>query len=406
MQKNHNVKTQRVKNIDPKWADETKLIHAGIERSQHGETAETLYLTQGYIYESAQSAMRRFSGEEEGYIYSRYVNPTVKMFQERIAELENAQGAVATASGMAAVSASILCQVQKGDHVIAARALFGSCRYVIEKLLPKFGVESTLVDGKNIKEWESKIKKNTKVFFVESPTNPTLEIIDIKKIGELAKQNNICFIVDNVFASPLYQKPMELGADVVVYSATKHIDGQGRCLGGVILAKQEWIDEKLYEFHKHTGPAISPFNAWVLLKGLETLPVRLQKATDNAEIIAQFLSQHKKIKKTIYPNHPNHPQYQLAKKQMKRGSTLVAFEIVGDQKHAFKFENELKLIGISNNLGDAKSLITHPATTTHSGLDDEEKEKLGINQRLLRLSVGMENPNDLVNDINKALLAI
>ena len=381
----------------------TQLVHGGVNRSDHGETSEAIYLTQGFVYESAEAAEARFAGEQPGYVYSRYANPTVSMFEERMCALEGAEAALGTSSGMGAISAALLCQVKAGDHVVAARALFGSCRYIVEKLMPQFGVESTLVNGTSLEEWKAAIQPNTKVLFLESPTNPTLELVDIAAVADLANEIGATLVVDNVFATPLQQKPLELGAHVVVYSATKHIDGQGRCLGGVVLSSEEWIKEKLFDFYRHTGPSMSPFNAWVMLKGLETLPLRVRAQTDNAGKLADFLSESTKISRVIYPGRQDHPQSELANRQMSGGSTMVAFEVKGGKQAAFAFENALKVIQISNNLGDAKSLITHPATTTHKNLSDEDRSELGITGGLLRLSVGLEDSVDLLNDIERAL---
>ncbi|MEE9375743.1 MAG: O-succinylhomoserine sulfhydrylase [Rhizobiaceae bacterium] len=385
------------------WKPATQLVHAGMERSHHGETSETLYLTQGFVYDSAESAEARFLGEEPGYIYSRYGNPTVTMFEERMCALEGAEAALATASGMGAVSAALMCQVEAGDHVVAARALFSSCRWVLETLMAKYGIETTFVDGKDIQAWKSAIRPNTKVLFLESPTNPTLELVDIKAVAAIANDANAKLVVDNVFATPIYQKPLELGAHVVVYSATKHIDGQGRCLGGVVLSSEEWIEEKMLDYFRHTGPSLSPFNAWVLLKGLETLPLRVAQQTASAAKIADYLAQNNSIGRVLYPGRPDHPQAELAKRQMSGGSTLVSFELKG-RAEAFRFENALELIRISNNLGDAKSLITHPTTTTHKNLTDEDRATLGITDGLVRLSVGLEDADDLIGDIGQALL--
>lgn len=387
------------------WREATRLVHGGTRRSAFGETSEALFLTQGFVYESAEAAERRFKGEDAGYVYSRYANPTNAMFEERMCLLEGAEAARSTASGMAAVSASIGCQVSAGDHIVASRALFGSCRWVVETLMPRYGVECTLVDGRDIEAWKAAIRPETSVFFLESPTNPVLELVDIQAVADLAHENNGCLIVDNVFATPLQQKPLELGADVVVYSATKHIDGQGRCLGGVVLGSEEWVDEKLHDYYRHTGPALSPFNAWNLLKGLETLPVRVERQTRTAGVIAEFLHQHSNITRLMYPGHSSHPQAELAARQMRGGSTLVAFEVQGGKDAAFRFENSLRTISISNNLGDAKSLVTHPATTTHKNLEEADRDQLGITDGLVRLSVGLEDPDDLLEDIAQALAA-
>jgi O-succinylhomoserine sulfhydrylase len=386
-----------------KWRAATQLVHSGTLRSQFGETSEALYLTQGYIYDSAEAAEARFKGEDPGFIYSRYANPTVDMFEKRMCALEDAEDARATASGMAAVSAALLCSAKAGDHIVAARALFGSCRWVVETLAPKYGIECTLVDGTDIANWEKAVRPNTRLFFLESPTNPTLEVIDIESVAKLADSIKARLIVDNVFATPLYQKPLELGAHIVVYSATKHIDGQGRCLGGVILSDKEWIDKNLHDYFRHTGPSLSPFNAWTLLKGLETLPLRVKQQTESAGKIADFLADHSAVSRVIYPGRADHPQADIVKKQMKAGSTLVCIELKLGKDAAFKFENNLGIIRISNNLGDAKSLITHPATTTHKSLSDEARAELGIGGGTVRLSIGLEDCDDLIEDIDQAL---
>jgi O-succinylhomoserine sulfhydrylase len=385
------------------WRPATQLVHSGTLRSQFGETSEAMYLTQGYVYDSAEAAEARFKGEDPGFIYSRYANPTVDMFEKRMCALEGAEDARATASGMAAVSAALLCSVKAGDHIVAARALFGSCRWVVETLAPKYGIECTLVDGTDIANWEKAVRPNTTLFFLESPTNPTLEVIDIEAVAKLANSINARLIVDNVFATPLYQKPLELGAHIVVYSATKHIDGQGRCLGGVILSDKEWIDKNLHDYFRHTGPSLSPFNAWTLLKGLETLPLRVKQQTESAGKIANFLADHNAVSRVIYPGRADHPQADIVKKQMKAGSTLVCIELKRGKDAAFKFENNLGIIRISNNLGDAKSLVTHPATTTHKSLSDEARAELGIGGGTVRLSIGLEDCDDLIEDIDQAL---
>ncbi len=386
-----------------KWSPDTKMIHGGTLRSQYGETAEALFLTSGYVYSSAEEAAARFTGESEGYIYGRYGNPTVTMLEERIRLLEGSEAAMATASGMAAVTASLLCQLQTGDHVVAAKALFGSCRYVIETLLPRFGIEVTLVDGQDLEQWQEAVQHNSKVFFLESPTNPTLELVDIEAVSKIAHKANARLVVDNVFATPILQKPLELGADIVAYSTTKHIDGQGRCLGGMVLGSKKFIEDELENFIRQTGPSMSPFNAWIMLKGLETLDMRVKKSCKSARKIAKLLGKDSRINKVIYPGHKDFAQNDLYKKQMKAGSTLVAFELAGTQKQTFKFMNALKIIKICNNLGDTKSLITHPATTTHFRLTAEARAETGIGETLVRLSVGLENAGDLKDDLTQAL---
>jgi O-succinylhomoserine sulfhydrylase len=385
---------------------ETRLVHSGTLRSEFGETSEGLFLTQGYVYDTAASAERRFKGEEPGYQYSRFSNPTVAMFEARMCALEGAQAARATATGMAAVNTALMGQLRAGDHVVAAKALFGSCRYVVEDHLPRYGVSSTLVEGTDLAQWRNAVRPNTKTFFLESPTNPTLEVIDIAAVAEIAHAAGATLVVDNVFSTPLWQRPLELGADCVVYSATKHIDGQGRCLGGVILASEQFIQAHVHTLLRQTGPSISPFNAWVLLKGLETLAVRVQRQTDTAATVAVALAEHPKISRLIYPGRSDHPQAKVVERQMRAGSTLVAFEVKGGKEAAFRFQDALKLVLISNNLGDAKSLITHPATTTHQRLKPEQRAELGISDGFLRLSAGLEHPDDLVEDIMTALAAV
>jgi O-succinylhomoserine sulfhydrylase len=385
------------------WRAATQLVHGGTTRSQHGETAEAIFLTQGFVYDTSAAAEARFKGETDGFIYARYGSPTNDMFEKRMCLLEGAEDARATASGMAAVTAAILCQLKAGDHIVAARALFGSCRWVVETLAPKYGIECTLVDGRDLSNWERAIQKNTKVFFLESPTNPTLEVIDIAGVAKLANQIGAKVVVDNVFATPLFQKPLELGAHVVVYSATKHIDGQGRCLGGVVLSDKEWINEHLHDYFRHTGPAMSPFNAWTLLKGIETLPLRVKQQTENASRIADFLAEQKQVASVIYPGRKDHPQADIVAKQMTGGSTLVCFELKGGKEAAFALQDALEVVKISNNLGDAKSLITHPATTTHKNLTDEARAELGMSAGTVRFSAGIEDSEDLLEDFSRAL---
>ena len=381
----------------------TRLVHAGSLRSQFDETSEALFLTQGYLYDTMEIAEARFKGNEPGFIYSRFSNPTVAMFEKRMALLEGAEASRATASGMAAVTAALMGQVKAGDHVVAAKALFGSCLYVVEELLPRFGVESTLVEGADLDAWRAAMRPNTKTAFLESPTNPTVGIVDIAAVAEIVHAAGATLVVDNAFASPMLQRPLALGADCVVYSATKHIDGQGRTLGGIILASEAFIAAHIHNFLRQTGPSLSPFNAWVMLKSLETLPVRVAQQTRSAERIADYLSQHPRVSRVLYPGRPDHPQYEIARKQMSGGGTLVAFEVVGGKKEAFAFANALSIIGISNNLGDAKSLITHPETTTHQRLKPEQRAALGIGPGLLRLSVGLEDVEDLCEDLAGAL---
>jgi len=385
------------------YRPETRLVHSGTLRSQFGETSESLFLTQSYVYDSAEECEARFNGEKPGFIYSRYSNPNIAMFERRMMELEGAEAARAVATGMAAVTTAILAPLKAGDHLVAARALFGSCLYVVEDLLPRYGIETTLVDGHDLDQWQRALRKNTKTFFLESPTNPTLDVLDIAAIAEIAHQGGARLIVDNVFATPIWQSPLSLGADVVVYSATKHIDGQGRCLGGVILSSEAFIAEHIHTFMRQTGPSISPFNAWILLKGLETLGVRVRAQTDAAGQVAEALANHPKISRLIYPGRADHPQAALVKKQMRGGSTMVGFEVKGGKAAAFRFLNALKLAKISNNLGDAKTLVTHPATTTHQRLGPDARAALGIGDGFIRFSAGLEHPLDLVEDLTAAL---
>jgi O-succinylhomoserine sulfhydrylase len=385
------------------YRPETRLVHSGTLRSQFGETSEALFLTQGYVYNSAEECEARFKGEDPGFIYSRYSNPTISMFERRMIELEGAEAARSAATGMAAVTTAILAPLKAGDHVVASRALFGSCLYVIQDLLPRYGIETTLVDGLDLDQWQRALRPNTKTFFLESPTNPTLDVLDIPGIAEIAHKGGARLVVDNVFATPIWQSPLALGADVVVYSATKHIDGQGRCLGGIILSSEAFVAEHLHNFMRQTGPSISPFNAWVLLKGLETLAVRVRAQTDTAARVAEVLAGHPKISRLIYPGRADHPQAALVKKQMRGGSTLVGFEVKGGKAAAFRVLNELKLAKISNNLGDAKSLVTHPATTTHQRLKPEDRAALGISEGFIRFSAGLEHADDLIEDLTAAL---
>jgi O-succinylhomoserine sulfhydrylase len=384
---------------------ETQLIHAGTLRSEFGETSEALFLTQGYVYKDASQAERRFKNEEPGYQYSRFSNPTVTMFEQRMCALEGAQAARATATGMAAVTTALMGPVRAGDHVVASKALFGSCLYVVEDHLPRYGVTSTIVDGNDLDQWRKAVRPNTKVFFLETPTNPALDVLDIKAIADIAHDAGAILVVDNVFSTPLYQRPLALGADCVVYSATKHIDGQGRCLGGVVLGSEKFIMDNIHNLIRQTGPSLSPFNAWVLLKGLETLGVRVARQTETAGKLADALATHPKISRLIYPGRADHPQAAIVRRQMTGGSTLLAFEIRGGKAAAFRFQDALKLVRISNNLGDAKSLITHPATTTHQRITQAQRDELGISDGLVRLSCGLEHADDLIEDVVTALEA-
>ena len=387
------------------WAPETQMVHGGVLRSQYGETSEAMFLTQGYVYNSAEQAEARFKNEDPGYQYTRFSNPTVSMFEERIRLLEGAEVARATATGMAAVTAALMSYLKTGDHVIAARAMFGSCRYIIDQLCPRFGIEFTLIDGRDLNEWRKAIRPNTKVFFFETPANPMLDLVDIAGVAKIAKEIGALTMVDNVFATPMLQRPLAHGADVVIYSATKHIDGQGRCLGGAVLCSETFLINHLQDFIRQTGPSMSPFNAWVMLKGLETMPLRVTAQCASAAKIADHLAAAKGVTRVIYCGRADHPQADLVTKQMTGGGQMIAFEVAGGKEGAFRFQNALRLIKISNNLGDAKSLITHPATTTHYRIGAPARAELGISDGVLRLSVGLEAAADLIRDIDTALAA-
>lgn len=393
------------KNLDDpaQWSDATRLIHGGTLRSQFGETSEAMFLTQGYVYDTAEQAARRFKNEEPGYQYSRFANPTVSMFEERMRLMEGADACRATATGMAAVNAAMLSYLSAGDHVVSARALFGSCRYIIEDLCPRFGIESTLIDGGDLNAWKAAVQPNTKAFFFETPANPTLDVVDIQAVSDIAHDSNALVFVDNVFATPMLQKPLQHGADVVIYSATKHIDGQGRCLGGAVLGSDAYVTDHLANFIRQTGPSLSPFNAWVLLKGLETLPVRVAGQVANAGRVADALAGMGAIESVIYPGSASHPQADVIARQMTGGGQMVTFTVKGGQPNAFAFLNALKIVKISNNLGDTKSLATHPTTTTHQRLSPEARAELGITEGMIRLSVGLEDADDLIDDLSAAL---
>lgn len=389
------------------WKEETKLVHGGTLRSQYGETSEAIYMNSGFCYDNAEIAESRFNGEAPGFVYSRYSNPNLAMLEMRLAHLEGAEACNVMASGMAAVFAAIMCQIKAGDRVVAARSLFSSCHYILSQILPRFGVEVIFVDGRDLNAWKDALSQPTVCVFIETPSNPTLEIIDIREVAKLTHAAGGRLIVDNVFATPLLQKPLALGADIVVYSTTKHMDGQGRCLGGAVLGSTQFINEILLPFHRHTGPALSPFNAWVFNKSLETFPLRAARHFDNGEKVAQFLSQRAdKIARVIYPGLPSHPQHQLAMSQQSRGGALVTFELNGGKEATFRLMNALELIVISNNLGDARSLIAHPATTTHASLGAEERAKHGITDGMLRLSVGLEASDDILADLAQALARV
>ena len=382
--------------------ENTKLVRGGLNRSNFKETSEGLFVNSGFVYDTAEDAELIFKGEKTGFQYTRYSNPTIETFENRLALLDQAEACFATASGMAAVFNSIMCQVNKGDHIISSRALFGSCREILKNIVPRYGIEVTFIDGRNIEEWKKAIKKNTKLFFYETPSNPCMDIIDIKAVSELAKNNKIFSIVDNILASPIIQKPFLLGADMTVYSGTKHMDGQGRVIGGAILSTNKFKEETLKPFLKHTGPCISPFNAWVLLKGLETIKLRVEHQSNSAFEIAKYLESQGLVEKVIYP-FLNHPQENLIHSQQKYGGTVVSFYIKGDKQKAYKFLNSLKIFDISNNFGDAKSLAIHPATTTHRVLDQKERDENGIKDNLVRISIGLEDIEDLKKDLYDSL---
>ncbi|HLI21890.1 MAG TPA: O-succinylhomoserine sulfhydrylase [Stellaceae bacterium] len=389
-----------------KWRPRTVLTHSGVQRSQFEETAEAIFMTSGFVYRTAEEAEEAFKNQGTRYVYSRYANPTISMFEERLRLLEGAEAVRGTSSGMAAVFASLACFLKKGDRVVASRALFGSCLFIIQDILPRYGVETQLVDGADLDQWRAALKAGVKAVFVESPSNPGLELVDIKAVAELTHQAGGVLVVDNVFASPLLQRPLQLGADIVVYSATKHIDGQGRSLGGAVLGSAKYVNDHLAPFLRHTGPALSPFNAWILVKGLETIALRVKQSCDSAIEIARFLEQHPRAERIRYPGLESHPQHALAKRQMSGYGTIVTLNVGRNKAETFRFLNALKLARISNNLGDSKSLVTHPATTTHRSLKPEERERLGITDALIRFSVGLEDPQDLIEDLDQALKAV
>ena len=391
---------------DPRqWGDATKLVRGGLDRSRHGETSEALYLNSGFVYDEPETAERRFAGEDDGYVYGRYGNPTVTMFEERLALLEGSETCYALASGMASVFGALACQLKSGDHLVSSKALFGSCYQVVTSILPRFGIRTTLVDGVDLKAWREAITPDTKCVFLETPSNPTLEIIDLQAVCDIARAAGANVVVDNIFATPILQRPLSYGADVVVYSGTKHMDGQGRVLGGAIMSTRKFKDELLKPFLRHTGPSISPFNAWVLLKGLETLKLRVEAQSLAALRVAEALTGCAGVSRVIYPHLDWHPQADLARKQMKLGGTMVTFEVAGGKKKAFDVLRHLGIIDISNNLGDAKSLMTHPASTTHRNIGAEARAMMGITDGMLRLSVGLEDVDDLIGDLTQAMKA-
>jgi O-succinylhomoserine sulfhydrylase len=384
------------------WRRQTLAVRGGLVRSPFQETCEALYMTAGYAYTGPEEAENRFKGAP-GYTYTRYANPTTSIFEERMALLEGAPCGRATASGMAAVASTFLCCLKTGDHIVVARAVFGAIRYVVEEILPRFGIRNTIVDGRDLKAWRAAMRPETKLVFFETPSNPALEIVDVKKVSEIAHAAGALVVVDNAFATPSLQRPMELGADVVIHSSTKYIDGQGRALGGIILCKEDFLNRHLQIYLRNTGPCISPFNAWLHLKSLETLDIRMREHCRNALTVAEFLSGHKNVRRVLYPFRKDHPQYKLAKAQMSGGGGVVCFEIEGGKKEAFKAGNAVKLIDVSNNLGDTKSLLTHPATTTHQRLKPEVRLAAGVTDGMLRIAVGLEDAADLCDDLDRAL---
>jgi O-succinylhomoserine sulfhydrylase len=391
---------------DPKgWGDATKLVRGGLDRTSHGETSEALFLNSGFVYDEPETAERRFAGEDDGYVYGRYGNPTVTMFEERLALLEGAEACYALASGMASVFGALACQLRAGDHLVSSKALFGSCYQVVTSILPRFGIRTTLVDGGDLNAWREAITAETKCVFLETPSNPTLEVIDLEAVCGIARAKGANIVVDNIFATPILQRPLTYGADVIVYSGTKHMDGQGRVLGGAIVSTRKFKEEQLKPFLRHTGPSISPFNAWILLKGLETLKLRVEAQSRSAHAIAEALSRIDGVSRVLYPHLDSHPQNALSRKQMKLGGTMVTFEVAGGKPKAFDVLRHLGIIDISNNLGDAKSLMTHPASTTHRNIGAEARASMGITDGMLRLSVGLEDTDDLIGDLKQALAA-
>lgn len=389
---------------DPKaWGDATKLVRGGLDRTRHGETSEALFLNSGFVYDEPETAEKRFSGEDDGYVYGRYGNPTVTMFEDRLALLEGAEACYAVASGMAAVFGALACQLKAGDHLVSSKALFGSCYQIVTSILPRFGIRTTMVDGGDLNAWKEAITSETRCVFLETPSNPTLEVIDLEAVCSIARARGANVVVDNIFATPILQRPLAYGADVIVYSGTKHMDGQGRVLGGAIMSTKKFKEEQLKPFLRHTGPSISPFNAWVLLKGLETMKLRVEAQSHAAHRVAEVLSAMKGVSRVVYPHLDSHPQAALSRKQMKLGGTMVTFEVEGGKKKAFDVLRNLGIVDISNNLGDAKSLMTHPASTTHRNIGAEARAMMGITDGMLRLSVGLEDVEDLIADLKQAV---
>jgi O-succinylhomoserine sulfhydrylase len=396
-------RTGQDRTITSRWRPATQAVRGGTARSEWGETSEALFLTSGYAYDCAADAAARFAGEQQGMTYSRLQNPTVEMLENRIALMEGAEACRAMASGMAAMTATLLCQLSQGDHIVAGRAAFGSCRWLTDTLLPRFGIESTIVDGRDTQAWADAIRPNTKLFFFETPANPTLDIVDLAAVCGIARDRGIVTVVDNAFATPMLQRPLEHGADIVAYSATKMMDGQGRVLAGAVCGREEFIEKTLLGFTRNTGPTLSPFNAWVVLKGLETLDLRIRRQSENALAVARFLDGRVK---TLYPGLASHPQHDLAMRQMAAAGTIIAIEVEGGRAQAHGLLDALELIDISNNIGDSRSLMTHPASTTHAGLSEDVRAVMGVNEGMLRLNVGLEDAQDLIDDLDRALTAV
>jgi O-succinylhomoserine sulfhydrylase len=396
--------TGQDRSITAQWRPATQAVRGGTARSEYGETSEAIFLTSGYAYDCAADAAARFAGEQVGMTYSRLQNPTVEMLEKRIALMEGAEAARCMATGMAAMTAALLCQLSQGDHIVAGRAAFGSCRWLTDTLLPRFGIQTTIVDGRDNDAWRDAIRPNTKLFFFETPANPTLDIVDLAAVCAIAKEAGLLTVVDNAFATPMLQRPMDYGADIVAYSATKMMDGQGRVLAGAVCGSEEYIEKTLLSFTRNTGPTLSAFNAWVVLKGLETLDLRIRRQSENALTVAQFLE--RRVPRAVYPTLPSHPQFELASKQMLAGGTVVALYLDGGRTQAHGLLDALELVDISNNLGDSRSLMTHPASTTHAGLSPEVRAEMGVEEGMLRLNVGLEDPLDLIDDFDRALKAV
>jgi len=392
------------RSITSKWRPATQAIRGGTWRSEHGETSEALFLTSGYCYDNAETVAARFAGDEEGMTYSRLQNPTVQMLEERIALMEGAEACRAQATGMAAMTTALLCQLQQGDHVVAAKAAFGSCRWLTDNLLPKFGIETTTIDSRDNQAWERAIRPNTKVFFFETPANPTMDIVDMAYVCGLARAHGITSVVDNAFATSVLQRPLDFRADVVAYSATKLMDGQGRVLAGAVCGTDQWINEVLLPFQRNTGPNCSPFNAWVVLKGLETLELRALKQSENALTVGRFVEA--RVPRILHPGLPSHPQHELAMRQMTACGPIFSFILDGGREQAMALLNALELVDISNNIGDSRSLMTHPASTTHHGVGPETRADMGVEEGMLRINIGLEDPKDIIDDLDQALTSV